>query len=156
MSRHASTGVVNSSAQSADRDAVAAVAGAFESAWNQHDMKALAALFAPDADFVNVVGMWWKNQEEIEAAHVHSHSTFLRNSVLSGNVENVKFLRRDVAVAHVLWELKGQVEPDGSVGQPRHGIMLFVMACHSGRWLIQTAQNTDIIAGVLTRAAETA
>ena len=151
-----STSVAKNSVQSGDRAAAAAVAGAFDSAWNRHDIKALAALFAPDADFVNVVGMWWKNRNEIEAAHVYSHSTFLRNSALSGTVESVKFLGPDVAVVHVLWELKGQVEPDGSVGQPRQGILLLVLVRDGGRWFIQTAQNTDIVDGALTRAAETA
>jgi len=31
-------------------------------------MKAFAQLFSDDAQFVNVVGMWWKNRSEIEAA----------------------------------------------------------------------------------------
>lgn len=139
-----------------DRAAITAIAQAFDTAWNRHDMTALAALFAPDADFVNVVGMWWKNRAEIEAAHRHSHATFLRDSVLRGKVEKVKFLGPDIAAVHVLWELSGQIEPDGSVGQPRHGVLLFVMARDNARWLIQDAQNTDIMAGLLTRASEKA
>jgi uncharacterized protein (TIGR02246 family) len=147
---------LNSPGSSSDHAAIAAVADAFDAAWNRHDMTAFAALFAPDADFVNVVGMWWKNRAEIQAAHLHSHATFLRDSVLTGKVEKVNFLGPDIAAAHVLWELNGQIEPDGSVGQPRHGILLLVIARVDGRWLIQTAQNTDIVAGVLTRAAEKA
>ncbi len=139
-----------------DNAAIEAVAQAFDTAWNRHDMTALAALFAPDADFVNVIGMWWKNRAEIEAAHLHSHATFLRDSVLCGKIEKVKFLSPDIAAAHVLWELSGQIEPEGSVGQPRHGILLFVMARDNGCWLIQDAQNTDVVTGVLTRAAEKA
>ena len=139
-----------------DRDAIVAVAEAFNAAWNRHDMPALAALFADDADFVNVVGMWWKDRAEIEAAHVYSHSTFLRDSVLTGRVEKVKLLGPDIATAHAVWELKGQIEPDGRVGEPRHGILLFVMKRVGGRWLVVTAQNTDIIAGVLTQPAKPA
>ena len=47
-------------------------------------MAQFAQLFARDADFVNVVGMWWKNRQEIEQAHAHSHATFFKNSRLSG------------------------------------------------------------------------
>lgn len=31
----------------------------FEQYWNQRDAGSLANLFAEDADFVNVVGIWW-------------------------------------------------------------------------------------------------
>ncbi|HWI26644.1 MAG TPA: SgcJ/EcaC family oxidoreductase [Stellaceae bacterium] len=137
-----------------DRAAIAAVAHAFDTAWNRHDLVAFAALFAPDADFVNVVGMWWKNRAEIEAAHVYSHASFFRDSALSGRIEKVRFIARDIAAAHILWELKGQIEPDGSIGKPRHGILLLVVVRREGRWLIQVAQNTDIIAGALTQPGE--
>ncbi|MDX8512638.1 SgcJ/EcaC family oxidoreductase [Mesorhizobium captivum] len=39
------------------------VATAFADAWNRHDMDDFAALFSEDANFVNVVGMWWKNRD---------------------------------------------------------------------------------------------
>lgn len=38
------------------------VATAFANAWNRHDMDEFASLFASDANFVNVVGVWWKNR----------------------------------------------------------------------------------------------
>lgn len=34
------------------------VVKAFAETWNKHDMNAFAELFAPDAEFVNVVGLW--------------------------------------------------------------------------------------------------
>lgn len=33
---------------------------AFAATWNRHDMAAFGQLFAPNADFVNVTGSWWK------------------------------------------------------------------------------------------------
>lgn len=32
----------------------------FEEAWNERDARKLAAIFDEDAEFVNVVGIWWK------------------------------------------------------------------------------------------------
>ncbi|HWM47972.1 MAG TPA: SgcJ/EcaC family oxidoreductase [Xanthobacteraceae bacterium] len=133
---------------------VAALAAGFTQAWNRHDMDALANLFAADADFVNVVGMWWRTREEIKAAHAHSHTTFFRDSRLAGEVRRVKFLEPNVATVHVVWELSGQMEPDGSVGEPRQGILLFVAVRRDGRWVVEAAQNTDVLAGALTRPAE--
>ena len=39
---------------------VAALVDEIEAAWNTHDMNRFAACFAPDADFVNVAGAWWR------------------------------------------------------------------------------------------------
>jgi uncharacterized protein (TIGR02246 family) len=137
-----------------DQNQIEELATAFGESWNTHDMARFAGLFAHDADFVNVVGMWWKNREEIEKAHAHTHSTFFKDSRLSVKTAAVKFLRPDVATAHVLWELVGQIEPDRTVGKPRHGVLLLVCAKQNGSWLIHTAQNTDIVAAALTRPGE--
>jgi uncharacterized protein (TIGR02246 family) len=97
--------------------------------------------------------MWWKNREEIEKAHAYSHSTFFKNSRLTGEIAALKFLRPDIATMHILWELVGQLEPDGTVGQPRKGILLLVCAKRDSSWLIQAAQNTDIASNALTRVS---
>ena len=65
----------------------------------------------------------------------------------------MKHLRPDLATVHSTWTLSGQEEPDGSVGRPRRGILLFVAAQEDGGWLIRTAQNTDIVPEALTVAA---
>lgn len=125
----------------------------FMEAWNRHDMAAFAALFSPDAEFVNVVGMWWRNRAQIEAAHRHSHETFFRASTLTGTLDALRYLRPDVAQMHVTWELSGQLEPDGRVGRPRRGILLLIAVNENHRWLIKAAQNTDILEGLLTQPA---
>ena len=62
---------------------------AFAEAWNRHDMDDFASLFCEDANFVNVVGMWWRNRSEIEAAHRATHATMFRDSQLEGVVSSV-------------------------------------------------------------------
>ncbi|MCP8999341.1 SgcJ/EcaC family oxidoreductase [Pseudarthrobacter sp. RMG13] len=55
------------------------IAEEFAAAWNAVDPEALAALFVEDADFVNVVGLWWTNRHQIRENHAigshqfHSH-----------------------------------------------------------------------------------
>jgi uncharacterized protein (TIGR02246 family) len=121
----------------------------FVSAWNEHDMRALSRLFADDADFVNVVGIWWKSRREIEAAHVATHQTLFKSSTLSGQVASVKLLRPDVAVVHAAWTLIGSRAPDGQPMPERKGILVFVLTRESEGWTIRAAQNTDIIEGAL-------
>jgi Domain of unknown function (DUF4440) len=42
-----------------DEQTIQAVVKAYEACWNRHDMAALAELFADDAHWVNIVGMYW-------------------------------------------------------------------------------------------------
>ena len=51
-----------------DTDAVEKAVNAFAEAWNRHDMPALGALFAPDADFVNVAGQLWRAARKFRGA----------------------------------------------------------------------------------------
>jgi uncharacterized protein (TIGR02246 family) len=125
------------------------VAAAFAAAWNRHDMPALGALFSEDANFVNVVGMWWRSRAEIEAAHTHTHASIFRDSRLDIGATSVMHLRPGVAAVHATWELTGHTEPDGRPGTPRQGILLFVLTEEAEGWRIRVAQNTDIVPGVL-------
>jgi len=122
----------------------------FASAWNAHDMTALAQLFGEDADFVNVVGIWWRDRRAIEEAHAFAHRTFFRNSRLQIDDVAVEHLRRDLATVHSTWTLSGQEEPDGTAGLPRRGILLFVASQEADGWRIRAAQNTDIVPEALT------
>src|SRR6478752_8753614 len=83
------------------------VATAFANAWNRHDMNEFASLFTSDANFVNVVGIWWKNRSEIEAAHRATHETMFRDSRLEGDVSSVVDLAPGLASVHYVWTLTG-------------------------------------------------
>ncbi len=79
---------------------VAKVAFAFAEAWNRHDMQALfGGLYTEDADFVNVLGMWWKGRERIEREHAARHADVFRNSTLTILENDVRFLRPDVVAS---------------------------------------------------------
>ena len=121
----------------------------FVPAWNTHDMTALARLFAVDADFVNVVGIWWASRTEIQRAHEATHRTMFKDSTLAGRVASLKLVRPDVAVVHFTWSLVGARAPDGQAVPERTGILVFLLSKEAGGWTIRAAQNTDIVQGVL-------
>lgn len=126
------------------------VPGAFMDAWNRHDMEALAALFTEDADFVNVVGTWWKGREEIKAAHTATHDTIFKNSYLEGEIAATKDLGSGVAALYLTWQLSGMSDPDGKLAPPRLGILLFILKqVPDIGWRINVAQNTDIVEGAM-------
>jgi uncharacterized protein (TIGR02246 family) len=89
--------------------------------WNSHDIKSFAALFAENADFVNVIGLWWRGRPEIQKAHEALHATRMRNSHLVATETAVRVLRPGVAVTHVRWELTGDTGIDGVTLPPRQG-----------------------------------
>jgi uncharacterized protein (TIGR02246 family) len=129
----------------ADVAAAKAVGVALVVNWNNHDMKSLADLFAEDADFVNVIGMWWRGRPEIQSQHEALHATRMRNSHLIAAETAVRLLRRDVAVIHVRWQLTGDTGLDGVTLPPRQGVLSLVTVRTGSKWLIASAQNTDVV-----------
>jgi uncharacterized protein (TIGR02246 family) len=143
-------------AASSDEEAVRKVVNGFAEAWNRHDMNAFGALFTPDADFVAVRGTHWKGRESIQLNHAFTHGTIPADSAgvtlpqsaygifkasnLTFKQIDVRFLRKDVAVAHVQTELQGDAHAKG----PRHTLLVMILSKENGRWLIAVAQNTEI------------
>jgi uncharacterized protein (TIGR02246 family) len=140
-----------------DEAAVRSAVIGFSAAWNQHDMTAFGKLFAVDADFVNVAGLWWKGRKEIQTQHAWTHGAIpiesegfeagarvlygiFKASTLQLDSIEIRFLRSDVAVAHARWTLTG----DTRAQRPRTGLLSFVLTRQDGEWLIAAAQNTEI------------
>ncbi len=125
----------------------------FMAAWNGRDATALAALFDEDADFVNVVGIWWRRRRSIEKAHDYALKRFFRDTRITLENASVKHLGADTATVHGLWRMEGQRAPDDTVLEPRRGMMLLVLRRSGDGWSIAAAQNTDIVPGAETMAA---
>lgn len=123
---------------------------AFAAAWAARDAGALAALFAEDADFVNVVGIWWETRTAIETAHAYGLGTFFRDSRLGVGRVKCRMLGPGAAVVHARFHLTGQTGRDGSAAGARHTLAMFVMERVAGGWLCVAAQNGEILHGAET------
>jgi uncharacterized protein (TIGR02246 family) len=123
-----------------------ALVDGFVAAWNSHDMRAFAGLFTEDADFVNVVGMWWKGRADIRAKHEESHATRFKTTTVTSTGTSVRLLRPDIAVLHATWELTGEVDAEGKPGPSRRGVMQMVAVKQAEGWRIAAAQNTNLAA----------
>jgi uncharacterized protein (TIGR02246 family) len=126
----------------AEEREIRAIAVRWQQAWNTHDMKALAALFTADADFVNVGARHWKGRSEIQAQHAARLEQFI-GSVWTTKEITVQFLKPDIAVAHITWGMRGDKDPDGTPRQPREGLFTWVVVRQGGNWLVRAAQNTN-------------
>ncbi|MGB7961943.1 MAG: SgcJ/EcaC family oxidoreductase [Propionicimonas sp.] len=133
---------------------------AFVKAWNAADADALAGLFVDDADFVNVVGLWWTSKLSIRRAHAWGFEKIFPDSTLTLEKLSQRSLGDDVAVVHARWRLEGQVDPEGEPAESRRGVFsAAVTRLPQGGWIAVSAQNTDIapaadtnlsVAGVIT------
>jgi uncharacterized protein (TIGR02246 family) len=130
---------------------VTAVVTSFAETWNRHDMAAFGQLFVMDAEFVNVVGLWWKGRRAIQSAHEFSHSGMFKNSRLTITATEVRFPVKEVAIARSTWLLEGHVTPEGEALPPRRGILVNILEQTAAGWKIIDTQNTDIVDGAMTQ-----
>lgn len=127
----------------------------FIEAWNSRDAKELASLFVEDAEFVNVVGLWWHNRKDIYKAHEYGLRVIFNNSkAFLGRVSS-KFLSDDVALIHARMKLQGQT-PHGSTDKPhnRNNIFSFVLTRSENGWSCVAAHNTDVVPGKETNLVD--
>lgn len=125
------------------------VVSGWQEGWNNKNAKALAALFTEDADFVNVVGLWWHNRDDIEEAHRYGFEKIFTDShIIMGKPRIREF--QDAAVVQTRWRMTEQTALDGEKPLPRKGIFTFVCQKFPEGWLAVTGHNSDIISGAET------
>ncbi len=122
-----------------DEEAIKQIVRQLQDGWNAHDGKAFAAPFAEDADYVIVNGMKIKGREEIEKGHAGIFSTVYKESNNVATLKSVRFLRPDVAVAHVEWNL--EVKPGGEKAKAMNSL---VLTRDGGKWSIAAFHNTPV------------
>ena len=121
------------------------IAEKLEAAWNNSDSVAWASLFVEDADFIHILGGHFHGRTDVERGHRHIFDTIYKGSHNSFKVENVRFVRPDVAIvfifANLTWYLNGaeqhiQARPT-----------LVAQKNNSGQWEIVAFQKTLITPG---------
>ncbi len=131
--------------QAADAKAIRDVENRWQSAWNRHDISALADLFTEDADFITVIGKWCKGKKEFYDYHVRLHRVMFKDSIWKTNDTQIRFLSATVAIAHVEWTISGDRNADGTPRlKSRDGLFTQVMVKQGGKWHITASQNTNI------------
>ncbi len=119
----------------------ARLARAFLACWSAHDAEALAALFARDADFVNVAGLWWHGAGRIGRTHGVAFRTYFAGAVLTEERLETRALGPFAAIARVRARMEGQIGPDGAAAG-----LLARRAIAEGAWI--SAANQPIAGGV--------
>ena len=110
--------------------------------FNNHDAVAATKMYAPDAELVTVRGERMRGAAAIEAGLASILSTRARNATLRTLDVTIRFIRPDVAIAHVVNELSGLLGPDNDTLPAHTELSLRVCVKEAGRWRVTAFHNT--------------
>lgn len=117
----------------------------FAKAWNDGDATAIGELFVEDADFVNVVGLWWTSRRSIRRALARGFEEWFAGSTFTVDKLSQRLLGSDGAVVLARWRIEGQRDPEGEPAPARRGVATVVLQqLADGTWLCVSWHNTDI------------
>lgn len=128
----------------ADKQAIEKQVDAFMNSWNNHNFSDMKNYTTPDLDWVNVVGMYWKDRREVEFAHQYFHEHMFKTVPLTKNWVRIRFLTRDVAIAHVGARAGNYTTPSGFNVAEGDNIALMVFIKKDGQWLLTAAENVNV------------
>ncbi len=123
--------------KSKDETAIRANVGQMQKGWNAKSGAEFAKPFAENADYVVINGLHLKGRQANATTHQQIFDTIYKDSNISLEIEQIRFLRPDVAVVHVhgILTLKTEVH---------HVRITLVMTKSDGRWEIAAFQNTAV------------
>lgn len=118
----------------------------YEDAWNRHDAKALADNYDTNATWVNWFGAYYIGKKDIQDHYETVHNTYFKPSYYhTRSIEDITFIKPDVAISHVRTGLTGDARYPGQTFEFRRTIIL---TKHDGAWLILAGQNAKLNEGV--------
>lgn len=121
-------------AASEDESAVRQQCANFVAAWNKHDPKAMAAIWADDGDVINPFGRIASGRAEIEKLFTDEHNTVMHGTTYATESVDVRLLGPTVALVDWSSEITGMHNPTG-VALPvfkHHVFSVFVKK--DGQW----------------------
>ena len=128
----------------ADEQAVRALMAQTTEAFNKHDAKAWASVCTPDARLVTVRGESMNGAAAIEQGLASIFDTRGRNSKLKTLDVAVRFVRPDVAIAHVTNEMSGVVSASGEMQPPHTELSIRVAVKDAGAWKVAAFHNVIV------------
>src|ERR1700730_3030180 len=127
-----------------DKAAIRQAVATMTTAFNTRDDQVTASLTTADADFVTVTGNWSKSSADYVAARRARFATALKNASIRVIDIRIRFLRPDVALAHVTAEIRGMSDDDGKELPPHTELSLRVFVREHGKWLMTAFHNTTV------------
>lgn len=114
----------------------------FMAGWNDNDPVAHTAMFAQNSSFVDIDGNLLHGLNEITKHEAEARTDRYHDSLVRTMNVSIRFIRSDVAIVHLSWEMIRTFSVDGSDALRLNGMFTFVMSTEADRWLIDAAHNT--------------
>jgi uncharacterized protein (TIGR02246 family) len=141
-------GIIFAQERTKDEAAINKQVDAMIYSWNNHNYDDLKNYTTENTDWVNNVGMWWKGRKESQYAHQAYHNTFFKDVTMEKKSVAIRFITKDVAVAHLVWHYSSYIAPDGKKYGDTDGLATLVYVKGNGKWLMTAGENVDIIKDV--------
>lgn len=122
----------------ADEAAIRKILDARNAAYNQHDAKALAATYAPDADLVTGTGEIISGRAAIERNYLEAFTGVDKNAFVKIDSTKVRFLTPDSAILDMDGVTTGRT--DGAI--KTHATWVYVK--RTGQWMVVAIRATRI------------
>ena len=138
-------GILNAQDRSKDEAAINKQVDAVIYSWNNHNYDDLKNYTTENTDWVNGVGMWWKGQKESQYAHQAYHKTIFKESVMEKKSVAIRFVTKDVAVAHLVCHLSGTMIHEGKKDGAHDILETLVYVKKNGKWLMTAGVVVPIV-----------
>lgn len=130
-----STPISNTMAnKSEDEAAIQTIVKGMESGWNNKDSAEFTKNFAADAHFADVKGDLVKGRSTAEEVLRKPFQTVYKDMIMDLNVQQIKFLRPDVAIVDII--LTSHARQDPTATSTAH--LLLVVDKNNGKWEVAT------------------
>ena len=122
----------------ADEAAIRKILEMRNAAYNNHDAKALAATYAPDADLVTGTGRVISGRAAIEKNYVEAFAGVDKNATVKIDSSTVRFVTADTAILDMDGVTTGRA--DGAI--KTHATWVYVK--RTGEWMVVAIRATRI------------
>jgi uncharacterized protein (TIGR02246 family) len=117
-----------------------AIVRTLEEGWNAGDSAKFASPFAMDADYVIVNGVHIRTRPVIDFGHKQIFADIYKGSRNKATIKQIRFLRPDVALVHVQWNL----EYGSNREHKAEAMNSLVLTKNNGKWEIAGFHNTPV------------
>src|ERR1700722_20098034 len=76
------------------------------SAWNQHDPKKMADLYASDGELQGLSTLWGRNRSEVEKIYADEQNTKMKNAHIAHDIKSIMMIKPDIAFVDVETDIK--------------------------------------------------
>lgn len=133
-------------AQDRTKDSISIVKqiDAMVASWNSHDYSNMESYVTEDCEWINIVGMWWKNSHQVQHAHQSYHNNMFKNTSMVKKKVKISFLAPDVALVHFISSIGSFKTPDGKTVPAMDDLATLIYIRKNENWLLRAGENVQI------------